>query len=67
MGNLRKRERRVLSNPQLLWLHEKRRGTPIPRSYEGEGKVMEHMDIYDMSFDELVDYIGDGDPAEILG
>ena len=28
---------------------------------------MEHMDIYDMSFDELVDYIGDGDPAEILG
>jgi hypothetical protein len=31
------------------------------------GRVMEHMDIYDMSFDELVDYIGDGDPAEILG
>ena len=28
---------------------------------------MEHMDIYDMSFEELVDYIGDGDPAEILG
>jgi hypothetical protein len=25
------------------------------------------MDIYDMSFDELVDYIGDGDPAEIIG
>jgi hypothetical protein len=31
------------------------------------GRVMEHMDIYDMSFDELVDYIGDGDPAEIIG
>lgn len=31
------------------------------------GGVMEHMDIYDMSFDELMDYIGDGDPAEILG
>ena len=29
--------------------------------------VMEHMDIYDMDFDELMDYIGDGDPAEILG
>ena len=26
-----------------------------------------HMDIYDMDFDELMDYIGDGDPAEILG
>jgi len=25
------------------------------------------MDIYDMDFDELMDYIGDGDPAEILG
>jgi hypothetical protein len=33
----------------------------------GGGRVMEHMDIYDMSFEELVDYIGDGDPAEILG
>jgi len=28
---------------------------------------MEHADIYDMDFDELMDYIGDGDPAEILG
>jgi len=28
---------------------------------------MEDIDIYDMSFDELVDYIGDGDPADILG
>jgi hypothetical protein len=31
------------------------------------GRVMDHADIYDMTFDELVDYIGDGDPAEILG
>jgi hypothetical protein len=30
-------------------------------------RVMEDIDIYDMSFDELVDYIGDGDPADILG
>jgi hypothetical protein len=30
-------------------------------------RAMDHMDIYDMTFDELVDYIGDGDPAEILG
>ena len=29
--------------------------------------MSEHMDIYEMSFDELMDYIGDGDPAEILG
>ena len=29
--------------------------------------MSEHMDIYDMDFDELMDYIGDGDPAEILG
>ena len=25
------------------------------------------MDIYDMDFDDLMDYIGDGDPAEIIG
>ena len=31
------------------------------------GRVMDHADIYDMTFDELVDYIGDGDPADILG
>jgi hypothetical protein len=37
------------------------------RSERKRGRVMEHMDIYDMSFDELVDYIGDGDPAEIIG
>lgn len=30
-------------------------------------RLMEHADIYDMDFDELMDYIGDGDPAEILG
>jgi len=29
--------------------------------------VSDHMDIYDMDFNELMDYIGDGDPAEILG
>ena len=29
--------------------------------------MSDHMDIYDMDFDELMDYIGDGDPAEILG
>jgi hypothetical protein len=29
--------------------------------------VSDHMDIYDMDFDELMDYIGDGDPADILG
>jgi len=28
---------------------------------------MGDFDIYDMSFDELVEYIGDGDPAEIIG
>jgi hypothetical protein len=31
------------------------------------GASMDHADIYDMTFDELMDYIGDGDPAEILG
>lgn len=29
--------------------------------------MMDHMDIYEMTFEELVDYIGDGDPADILG
>lgn len=29
-------------------------------------KVMDD-DIYSMSFDELVEYIGDGDPADIIG
>ena len=29
--------------------------------------MSDHMDIYDMDFDELMDYIGDGDPADILG
>jgi hypothetical protein len=31
------------------------------------GRVMDNADIYEMTFDELVDYIGDGDPADILG
>lgn len=29
--------------------------------------MMDNIDIYSMDFDELMDYIGDGDPAEILG
>jgi len=30
-------------------------------------RIVDYMDIYEMTFDELVDYIGDGDPADIIG
>jgi hypothetical protein len=29
--------------------------------------MMDNVDIYEMDFDELMDYIGDGDPAEVIG
>lgn len=41
MGYLCARERRLLSNTQLLRLYEKRRGAVIPRAYE-RGRVMEY-------------------------
>lgn len=66
MGYLRGRERGLPSDPILLWLHQARERTPIQPTYE-RGRVMDNIDIYSMDFDELMDYFGDGDPAEILG
>ena len=40
------------------------RGASVLCNGRGGGRVM---DIYDMDFDDLMDYIGDGDPAEIIG
>ena len=53
MGYLCARERRLPSNTQLLRLHEKRRGTPIPQAYE-RGRVMSNY-VAEYDIDDFAD------------